>query len=244
MVRSTKGRQKIEMKKMKNESNLQVTFSKRSFGLFKKASELCTLCGAEILMIVFSPGGKVFSFGHPSVQDLIHRFENPNYNSIIVHQQNNSTYLVFSQNERISLQVLTTQEKEKNKRMVLDIMKESREQRGNWYEKDVKDLDMNETNHLISALQDVKKKLVSEMSQQYSQVNVSQNYFGQSSGFIGGPNVDVGIDLFDQRRNTFNYNPNMAVFPNHTPMFGYNNDGVIVPISNMNYMSSYNFNQS
>ncbi|EFH43266.1 hypothetical protein ARALYDRAFT_328110 [Arabidopsis lyrata subsp. lyrata] len=223
MVRSTKGRQKIEMKKMKNESNLQVTFSKRSFGLFKKASELCTLCGAEILMIVFSPGGKVFSFGHPSVQDLIHRFENPNYNSIIV---------------------LTTQEKEKNKRMVLDIMKESREQRGNWYEKDVKDLDMNETNHLISALQDVKKKLVSEMSQQYSQVNVSQNYFGQSSGFIGGPNVDVGIDLFDQRRNTFNYNPNMAVFPNHTPMFGYNNDGVIVPISNMNYMSSYNFNQS
>lgn len=94
MVRSTKGRQKIEMKKMKNESNLQVTFSKRRFGLFKKASELCTLCGAEILLIVFSPGGKVFSFGHPSVQDLIHRFENPNYNSIIVHQQNNNLQLV------------------------------------------------------------------------------------------------------------------------------------------------------
>lgn len=125
--------------------------------------------------------------------------------------------------------------------MVLDLLKESREQVGNWYEKDVKDLDMNETNQLISALQDVKKKLVREMSQ-YSQVNVSQNYFGQSSGVIGGGNV--GIDLFDQRRNAFNYNPNM-VFPNHTPpMFGYNNDGVLVPISNMNYMSSYNFNQS
>ncbi|CAD5330129.1 unnamed protein product [Arabidopsis thaliana] len=233
---------------MENESNLQVTFSKRRFGLFKKASELCTLSGAEILLIVFSPGGKVFSFGHPSVQELIHRFSNPNHNSAIVHHQNNNLQLVETRPDRniqylnnILTEVLANQEKEKQKRMVLDLLKESREQVGNWYEKDVKDLDMNETNQLISALQDVKKKLVREMSQ-YSQVNVSQNYFGQSSGVIGGGNV--GIDLFDQRRNAFNYNPNM-VFPNHTPpMFGYNNDGVLVPISNMNYMSSYNFNQS
>lgn len=59
---------------MPNESNLQVTFSKRRSGLFKKASELCTLCGAEIAIIVFSPGKKVFSFGHPCVEALIERF--------------------------------------------------------------------------------------------------------------------------------------------------------------------------
>lgn len=82
------------MKKMQNESNLQVTFSKRRFGLFKKASELCTLCGAEILMIVFSPGGKVFSFGHPGVKDLINRFLRLNHSSIIPHQQNNNLQLV------------------------------------------------------------------------------------------------------------------------------------------------------
>lgn len=78
MVRKNIGRQKIELKKMSNVSNLQVTFSKRRFGLFKKASELCTLCGANILMIVFSPGGKVYSFGHPNVRDLIYRFRNGN----------------------------------------------------------------------------------------------------------------------------------------------------------------------
>ena len=100
MVRSTKGRQKIEMKKMENESNLQVTFSKRRFGLFKKASELCTLSGAEILLIVFSPGGKVFSFGHPSVQELIHRISNPNHNSAIVHHQNNNLQLVETRPDR------------------------------------------------------------------------------------------------------------------------------------------------
>ncbi|KAL7236244.1 hypothetical protein ACSBR1_019496 [Camellia fascicularis] len=36
------------MTKMENESNLQVTFSKRRSGLFKKASELSILCGAEV----------------------------------------------------------------------------------------------------------------------------------------------------------------------------------------------------
>ncbi|KAJ0010209.1 hypothetical protein Pint_33607 [Pistacia integerrima] len=59
MVRKSKGRQKVEMVKMPNESNLQVTFSKRRSGLFKKASELCTLCGAEVALVVFSPGKKV-----------------------------------------------------------------------------------------------------------------------------------------------------------------------------------------
>lgn len=87
MVKKSKGRQKIEMVKMKNESNLQVTFSKRRSGLFKKASELCTLCGAEIAIVVFSPGRKVFSFGHPNVESVIDRFLNNN--PPLSHQHNN-----------------------------------------------------------------------------------------------------------------------------------------------------------
>lgn len=85
MVKKSKGRQKIEMVKMKNESNLQVTFSKRRSGLFKKASELCTLCGAEIAMIVFSPGRKVFSFGHPNVETVIDRLFNNNPQPLLQH---------------------------------------------------------------------------------------------------------------------------------------------------------------
>ncbi|CAL5209786.1 unnamed protein product [Lathyrus oleraceus] len=74
MGRKGHGRQKIEMKKMSNESNLQVTFSKRRSGLFKKANELYTLCDADIALIVLSPGGKVFSFGHPHVDTVIDRY--------------------------------------------------------------------------------------------------------------------------------------------------------------------------
>ncbi|XP_074361203.1 agamous-like MADS-box protein AGL61 [Apium graveolens] len=70
------GRQKIKIAKIERKNHLQVTFSKRRSGLFKKASELCTLCGVEIAIIVFSPAGKVFSFGHPNVEGIIDRFFN------------------------------------------------------------------------------------------------------------------------------------------------------------------------
>ncbi|XP_021911892.1 agamous-like MADS-box protein AGL62 [Carica papaya] len=79
MDRKGKGCQKIEMVKMSNETNLQVTFSKRRAGLFKKASELSTLCDVDIAMIVFSPSKKAFSFGHPCVKKVIEDFicDNP-----------------------------------------------------------------------------------------------------------------------------------------------------------------------
>ncbi|KAL0422501.1 UNVERIFIED_CONTAM: Agamous-like MADS-box protein [Sesamum latifolium] len=73
--KKSRGRQKINMVKMENESNLQVTFSKRRAGLFKKASELCTLCGAEAAIVVFSPANKVYCFGHPNVKLVLDRFE-------------------------------------------------------------------------------------------------------------------------------------------------------------------------
>jgi len=75
--KKTLGRRKIEMKKIEKLSNRQVTFCKRRVGLFKKASEICVLTGAEIAIIVQSLAGKrVFAFGHSSVDSVIDRFEN------------------------------------------------------------------------------------------------------------------------------------------------------------------------
>ncbi|KAH0464098.1 hypothetical protein IEQ34_006884 [Dendrobium chrysotoxum] len=71
-----KGRKKIEIKRIDKEANRQVCFSKRRQGLFKKANELCTLCGAEVAIIVFSIAGKPYSFGHPSVDHVLQRFIN------------------------------------------------------------------------------------------------------------------------------------------------------------------------
>ncbi|CAJ2655353.1 MADS-box transcription factor [Trifolium pratense] len=72
--KKTRGRQKVDMKKISKESDLHVTFSKRRNGLIKKANELFALCGAYVALIVFSPSGKVFSFGHPDVYTIIERF--------------------------------------------------------------------------------------------------------------------------------------------------------------------------
>ncbi|KAK7844080.1 agamous-like mads-box protein agl62 [Quercus suber] len=49
-TKKTQGRQKIEVKQLEG-TKRQVTFSKRRAGLFKKASELCVLCGAEVAVL-------------------------------------------------------------------------------------------------------------------------------------------------------------------------------------------------
>ncbi|CAI9109199.1 OLC1v1008974C1 [Oldenlandia corymbosa var. corymbosa] len=83
---------------MTNESNLQVTFSKRRKGLFKKASELCTRTGSELAVVVFSPGNKVYTFGSPSVDQVLEKYETkaphfiaPQGSTNEPHQANSST---------------------------------------------------------------------------------------------------------------------------------------------------------
>ena len=55
-------------------SNLFVSFSKRRKGLFQKASELCIKCGAQVAIVVLSPTGNPFAFGHASVDEVLHHY--------------------------------------------------------------------------------------------------------------------------------------------------------------------------
>ncbi|CAI0418886.1 unnamed protein product [Linum tenue] len=75
MKKASKGRQKIEIKKVENDPHRHVTFSKRKNGLFKKATELSTLCGSQLAVILFSQHHKVFSCGRPDVDSVLRRFE-------------------------------------------------------------------------------------------------------------------------------------------------------------------------
>nr|BAD93168.1 MADS-box transcription factor GbMADS4 [Ginkgo biloba] len=71
------GRGKIEIKKIENSTNRQVTFSKRRGGLLKKAHELSVLCDAEIAVILFSSTGKLFEYCSPrsSIKTVIDRYQ-------------------------------------------------------------------------------------------------------------------------------------------------------------------------
>ncbi|KAI3968206.1 hypothetical protein MKX01_018509 [Papaver californicum] len=59
------GRGKIEIKRIENSTNRQVTFSKRRGGLLKKAHELAVLCDAQLGLIIFSSSGKMFEYSSP-----------------------------------------------------------------------------------------------------------------------------------------------------------------------------------
>jgi hypothetical protein len=74
-TRTSTGRKKIQIRRIENHEARQVCFSKRRPGLFKKASELGIMCGAEVAAVAFSPAGrKPFTFGHPSVESVLERF--------------------------------------------------------------------------------------------------------------------------------------------------------------------------
>ncbi|KAJ6877821.1 hypothetical protein NC651_030538 [Populus alba x Populus x berolinensis] len=58
------GRGKIEIKRIENTTNRQVTFCKRRNGLLKKAYELSVLCDAEVSLIVFSSRGRLYEYAN------------------------------------------------------------------------------------------------------------------------------------------------------------------------------------
>ncbi|CAN6443607.1 unnamed protein product [Victoria cruziana] len=60
------GRGKVELKRIENPHQRQVTFSKRKNGLIKKAREISVLCDAHVLLIIFSSSGKLYDFLSPS----------------------------------------------------------------------------------------------------------------------------------------------------------------------------------
>ncbi|XP_022136666.1 agamous-like MADS-box protein AGL104 [Momordica charantia] len=71
------GRVKLQIKRIENNTNRQVTFSKRRNGLIKKAYELSILCDIDIALIMFSPSGRLSHFsGRRRIEDVLARFIN------------------------------------------------------------------------------------------------------------------------------------------------------------------------
>ncbi|KAI0516283.1 hypothetical protein KFK09_008955 [Dendrobium nobile] len=70
------GRGKIEIRRIENITNRQVTFSKRRNGLLKKARELAVLCDAEIGLIIFSSTGRLYDFTSSSMKSVLNRYNN------------------------------------------------------------------------------------------------------------------------------------------------------------------------
>lgn len=72
--RTSKGKQKIEMKLMEAEEARAATFSRRKKTLFEKAGELSTLTGANVAVLLISPSGKPYSYGSTSIEEVIDKY--------------------------------------------------------------------------------------------------------------------------------------------------------------------------
>ncbi|KAF5477205.1 hypothetical protein F2P56_003870 [Juglans regia] len=74
------GRGRVQLKRIENKINRQVTFSKRRSGLLKKAHEISVLCDAEVALIVFSTKGKLFEYSTDSCMErILERYERYSY---------------------------------------------------------------------------------------------------------------------------------------------------------------------
>ncbi|KAL3515393.1 hypothetical protein ACH5RR_022295 [Cinchona calisaya] len=197
MARKSKGRQKIEMTRMSKESNLLVTFSKRRSGLFKKAYELHTLCGAEIAIIVFSPGKKVFSYGHPCLYSIIDRFVTGKSSS------SSSSAQLVEAHRSASIRELNMQltemlnQLEAERKRGEELAKHRKASQGKcWWEAPVSELGLQELEQLKVAVENLKKNVVKQ-AEKLMAVEASNTaaFLGASSsmggGHVGPSNIDA-----------------------------------------------------
>nr|GEV99745.1 agamous-like 61 [Tanacetum cinerariifolium] len=176
------GRQKIKIAKIQIKNHLQATFSKRRSGLFKKASELCTLCGVEIAIVVFSPAGKVFSFGHPEVESVVDRFLQARtpYNLISTSLHLVEAHRTIASVPELNMQLthmLNELEAEKKRTETLDEMrKTSRSQF--WWEAPIEELNLHELKQLKESMEELKKTVALQANQLFTENSSSVSIFG------------------------------------------------------------------
>ncbi|CAO2837685.1 unnamed protein product [Amaranthus hypochondriacus] len=71
------GRGKIEIKRIENTTNRQVTYSKRKNGIIKKATEISVLCDAKVSVVIFSNNGimHMYHTSSSSVPDILEQYQ-------------------------------------------------------------------------------------------------------------------------------------------------------------------------
>lgn len=176
--KTSRGRQKIEMAKIKNNMSLQVTFSKRYKNLYKKANELGVLTGAEVAIVGFSPKNKPFSFGCPNLSSVLNKYENLEPLS----ESSNPTkkdddFGVKSSLQRMNEEIMSLEDKLKEARkhgQVMDARIKQREKQ--WWEAPVEDLTLEQLDQFKMMLLDLKKDVLKAKASAKRVFNDSNDY--------------------------------------------------------------------
>ncbi|CAK7350249.1 unnamed protein product [Dovyalis caffra] len=190
--KQTKGRQKITIKRIDNEDDRLITFSKRRSGIYKKASELVTLCGAEVGVLVFSPAGKPFSYGHPSIESVANRFlgQNPSPNDnthplVEAHRKVRINELSQQHNE-----LLSQMEAERDRGKVLKEGTDIGQSCQGWWEVTIDELNLQELKQMNVMLEEFHENLFKKINE------LRRNGGASSSSFPAHADRSINIPFY------------------------------------------------
>ncbi|XP_030518671.1 agamous-like MADS-box protein AGL62 [Rhodamnia argentea] len=164
--RQTRGRQRIDMKRIENENDRLITFSKRRSGIYKKSNELVTLCGAQVGVAVFSPAGKPFSFAHPSIDAVANWFLNRNP------PPNDRSHALVESYRRVRLNELNQRQEElinqiqaeQARNEVLKRLTEGKRDAA-WWEAPIEELNREELYQMKARMEDLRRTLQKSIDQ-------------------------------------------------------------------------------
>ncbi|KAG1047065.1 hypothetical protein G6F43_010471 [Rhizopus delemar] len=106
------GRRKIKIEYIDDKSRRHITFSKRKAGIMKKAYELSTLTGTQVLLLVVSETGLVYTFTTPKLQPIVAKPEGKNLIQSCLNASDPPTQSSESNND---LHQILTKKAKKNK---------------------------------------------------------------------------------------------------------------------------------
>ncbi|XVF49921.1 hypothetical protein PTKIN_Ptkin04bG0055000 [Pterospermum kingtungense] len=109
------GRGRVELKRIENKINRQVTFAKRRNGLLKKAYELSVLCDAEVALIIFSSRGKLYEFcSSSSMMKTLEKYQKCSYSTVETARSINETQNSYQEYLKLKGRVDVLQRTQRN----------------------------------------------------------------------------------------------------------------------------------
>lgn len=109
------GRGRVELKRIENKINRQVTFAKRRNGLLKKAYELSVLCDAEVALIIFSNRGKLYEFcSTSSMLKTLERYQKCSYGAVEVNKPGKELEISYREYLKLKARFESLQQTQRN----------------------------------------------------------------------------------------------------------------------------------
>ncbi|XP_021756511.1 MADS-box protein CMB1-like isoform X2 [Chenopodium quinoa] len=155
------GRGRVELKRIENKINRQVTFAKRRNGLLKKAYELSVLCDAEVALIVFSNRGKLYEFcSSSSMAKTLERYQRCSYGSLETGQPSKENENSYQEYLKLKAKVGVLQRNQRNLlgEDLAELSTKELEQLEHQLDKSLRQIRSIKTQHMLDQLADLQRK--------------------------------------------------------------------------------------